>query len=1228
MQEAPPPSIPVMPLFLRTLGVPRLENDEGEPLPFPEGKSLALLAYLAIERRPVERSELAALLWPEAVHARALQSLRQSLLVVRRNLGDAVVVGTDPIRLSPGALETDLDRLLSPVPGEGLDEVVEEGGDFLQGLRFPGCRAWESWVDDTESHHRRVLGHRLFQMAEAARERGATHEAVRLTLLAVRLHPVPVRPRLLLADLHLEQADLESASRVLAEARADTEDPDILAAIEGSERRMRRLAAEGIPAAPSRELPLVGRLTETDLLRNEWRLALRGIPRCVALRGAPGSGKTRLAQECARWVAAHDGGEVRIGALAGERFLPRAYLALLVGKLLMRPGRNGVSTASDTLLRTLVPSLVTGPLLAPAPAPALGDAVRDLLGAVAHEEPLLLVLDDFHWADPESRTLVMRVIRQLRDEPVLILVLVTDSDPQNRDPHDQSLHEDLQILEREGFCHVLPVRDLSLEDTRELLKASLAPPRDPGALDSWAEEVHRLSQGNPHLVEGLLQAMVERGTLGEDGHGWRLLQEPPPLPPFFPDLVRALQKRVDSLSEAALQLASRLPVLDEAPRGGKVAESPPASRAPVGDPDPDATRELEMEGLARRRGTGVFLVHEGIIEAVRRRLPPTAVEGRGARQRRRRVRALTLGGVLVLGAGASIWSAGRTSGPLYGGGELWMNPRGAVSVVLTPPRAEGDAWEVQAPPVQLPATSLRGPFLLPDGRREWYYDAVAADGVPEVARWTPDRGATIVISRAPEDVNFAGLSPDGSHIAFLLDDPSTPEYDIGLVVARRDGSGAQTVLQAGGRMGGGGWAPDGSRLLAFILGSPDTLITVTPTGVRLEQRTASQVRAVTWCGRGGDVLFTADRPGGGAALFRWTPSSGEVRTVPGSTPLEGSIACSPDGTLAVVPETDGRRFRLVARDLTSGSVYPLPVDPSRSPNLHWATPAIPVLREVRIRSQGDSLYLGERRRLEVALTGSDGRPRGDEIHWEALEPGVVSVDQEGLVIANRAGSGRVVATAGIWRADTVALTVTSRARGEDVLLEDDFSTLDPLRWGLVGAPPPSAVELDDGAPALRLPGDGVDRDGIRSRVGFPLEDGLTVEVSVHLPLTRRDRQGFDLTLLPHVEEAGASRPASVYLAYPGEELERFDPRSIKVLVNGFPFTLTLPEQADPQDWIRFSVGIRPDGKVEVAVNGEPREDIPLHVEMGEQGEWAVQLAGASVETDLMVRDLVVWRGLR
>ncbi|MGD0605767.1 MAG: AAA family ATPase [Streptosporangiaceae bacterium] len=150
---------------------------------------------------------------------------------------------------------------------------------------------------------------------------------------------------------------------------------------------------------------MVGRGAEQAALSAVYAHARGGRPHVALITGAAGIGKTRLVEELmARARLAPGGGQVRIGESA-----PLAGATLAYGPFLAALGSQaGWLLADDS----------AGDMLAARHRTFL--RVLELLADLAAASPLLLVLEDLHWADESSRELLAFLATRLRDEPVMI----------------------------------------------------------------------------------------------------------------------------------------------------------------------------------------------------------------------------------------------------------------------------------------------------------------------------------------------------------------------------------------------------------------------------------------------------------------------------------------------------------------------------------------------------------------------------------------------------------------------------------------------------------------------------------------------------------------------------------------------------------------------------------------------------------------------------------------
>jgi predicted ATPase len=166
--------------------------------------------------------------------------------------------------------------------------------------------------------------------------------------------------------------------------------------------------------------PLVGRARELEVLERTLAAACEGLPRVVALSGEPGIGKTRLLQELA-CKADSQGCLVLEGRAAEfERELPFGvlldacdeYLESLDGLRAQRLAGDGLAELATVFpsLRSLVPDAV--PVALAHERYRAHRAVREMLERLAKRQPVVLLLDDLHWADDASIELISHLLRR------------------------------------------------------------------------------------------------------------------------------------------------------------------------------------------------------------------------------------------------------------------------------------------------------------------------------------------------------------------------------------------------------------------------------------------------------------------------------------------------------------------------------------------------------------------------------------------------------------------------------------------------------------------------------------------------------------------------------------------------------------------------------------------------------------------------------------------------
>lgn len=265
--------------------------------------------------------------------------------------------------------------------------------------------------------------------------------------------------------------------------------------------------------------PFVGRSSELELLHALMPSAAGEQRRVVLLAGEPGSGKSRLVRELAGELAQR-GTLVLYGACDAVVPTPYGPFADALDRL-----AQSAEQAEDPLaelgpgageLTRLLPDLaarVPG-LTAPAVADPdterhrLHTAVTALLANAGRRQPLLLVLEDGHWADAGTLLLLRHLARASWGGRVLLLTTFRDTEVDA----PRELSETLADLRRSDDVVRMRLDGLSDAEVTDFIMRATGCDSDP-AVDELALAVHGLTGGNAFLVCELWRALVETGTV-------------------------------------------------------------------------------------------------------------------------------------------------------------------------------------------------------------------------------------------------------------------------------------------------------------------------------------------------------------------------------------------------------------------------------------------------------------------------------------------------------------------------------------------------------------------------------------------------------------------------------------------------------------------------------------------------------------------------------------------
>ena len=592
-------------LHLHTLGrFDLLNQTEASSAPLakpPTIKSQSLLAYLAVHRkRPQPREKLMEMFWGDRPQQRARRSLSTALWQIRRCFPDQDPLQGDAFQVQfqyPGEISLDVE-LFESLALQTDPAALQSAVDLYRGEFLPGfVDEWvideryrlQSLLEEVLTHlmtrcetdgklsaaqqtaHRLLAADNLREDAHRVLMRVYNHGGKRnlalkqyqlcreVTLRELGIEPMPETEELYQAILAGRMAESHSEDRLEESPELETHPP---------------LAPQNPFDVTLKEM-LVGRSVELERLQGYWQNALSGSIQLVLINGEAGVGKTQLVKEF--------GARIRQGGIAVlwghcyefEGLLPYQPLAEALKPTLLAMSFPDIQRLPDWVsssLARIVPELIgrhPAALLKnhsgtrkPSPAEPgqeqtqLFHAVTQYLILLSENVPLVIVLEDLHWATRSTFELLHYLVRNLAGHPILLLGTCR--------------------LEAAGQRH--PLRDWLQRLTRLGMATRIDLPRLPQtAIETWiaemsgasaairplAQRLYAETEGNPFFVVETIKALFEDGTLRMEGAGWQgsfdqASRAELPLPLGIRELIESRVQRLTPEAQAALRLAAVL----------------------------------------------------------------------------------------------------------------------------------------------------------------------------------------------------------------------------------------------------------------------------------------------------------------------------------------------------------------------------------------------------------------------------------------------------------------------------------------------------------------------------------------------------------------------------------------------------------------------------------------------------------------------------------------------
>jgi DNA-binding SARP family transcriptional activator len=517
-------------LALRLCGGLELSVDGVPVEPSLGSKTLALLAFLRLERGPHRREALASLLWGEYEDEKAKTSLRQALTRLRDAVGDLITGDRITAGLT-GDLSCDVSEFEVLAASDPKAALAIDVPSFLAGVSLRACRDFDDWA----AAKRMALVERYCRLlAQSIQDALATHAWRDATLMAERwvaVEPLADGPIGALMEAQFLSGDPDAAlstySRHASRLAAEVRRTPGRALVELS-ARLRKATAAHKPSRPSESWldrgpsfdgALVGREAEWEGLRRSWASAASGESRIVLLEGEPGAGKTRIADDFLRWVTAEGGAALRGRGYDARGGAPFGAVVEALRGALQAPALAGVDPEWLAEIARLLPELrrrFTGlresrPETTATESWRLFEAVAQMLIAISEDTPLAMFIDDLQWCDGDSCSLIHFLVRRLESAPVLWCATLT-SGTAERDAPPARLARALRAA-KNGT--VLSLRPLTEDEVWRLIR-ELSRVTDPLGGRRLARRVFEVTAGNPFYVIELLKTLFAQDVLSVD----------------------------------------------------------------------------------------------------------------------------------------------------------------------------------------------------------------------------------------------------------------------------------------------------------------------------------------------------------------------------------------------------------------------------------------------------------------------------------------------------------------------------------------------------------------------------------------------------------------------------------------------------------------------------------------------------------------------------------------
>jgi tetratricopeptide (TPR) repeat protein len=352
--------------------------------------------------------------------------------------------------------------------------------------------------------------------------------------------------------------------------------------------------------------PFVGRTIELSALSAEWHRVAAGESRTVAIVGAAGIGKTRLADEFLKSLELTDVSVFRSRCYEAEQSLPYGPVAEALRQGIPAYDLSEIDPFWLAELARIIPEVRERHRKLPEPAQLdaeggrrrLYEGIAQVLSIVCENRPVILLVDDLHWADDSSLALLHYLQRRVTSG----LYLLTAHRPEELGTRVSSVTPEL-LSGRKPKVRIIHLRVLDSKESFDLLSSLIGPAESSTAFSSVSE----MSAGNPFFAIELARNLAQEEPKNDC------------VRPSVPDSIRALfNRRFATLNDRTMALMQQAAILGSRSSYETLTA---ASGVPLLEVD-GMIRQLARAGIITEKNGLVSFRHDLIREVAVAQIQP------------------------------------------------------------------------------------------------------------------------------------------------------------------------------------------------------------------------------------------------------------------------------------------------------------------------------------------------------------------------------------------------------------------------------------------------------------------------------------------------------------------------------------------------------------------------------------------------------------------------------